>query len=116
MAQRFRFGAALLLPALAAPARADNWPAWRGPTGQGLCSEKGLPLRFGPGEKVRWKTALPHEGSSTPIVWGRRVFVTQATGHGTRRMLLCFDRSDGRLLWQRVVEYPQAEPTHGDNP
>ncbi|MBI4607165.1 MAG: PQQ-binding-like beta-propeller repeat protein [Planctomycetes bacterium] len=97
------------------PAHADNWPAWRGPTGQGLCAEKGLPLRWSATENVKWKVALPDAGNSTPAVWGGKVFVTQAVKRGKERMLLCLDR-DGRELWRRAVEHAEEEPTHGDNP
>ena len=64
---------------LAAAAVADDWPGWRGATGQGQCAEKDLPLTWSPTENVRWKVALPDAGSSTPAVWGDRVFVTQAS-------------------------------------
>jgi outer membrane protein assembly factor BamB len=65
---------------------------------------------------VKWKAALPGPGNSTPIVWGRQVFLTQAAEGGKRRMLLSFDRGEGKLLWQREVEYGEKEPTHEDNP
>src|SRR5438046_668044 len=69
----------LLIPAcaalaLTAPAAADNWPAWRGPDGQGHSAEKNLPVTWDVAHNVRWKTPLPDEGNSTPVVWGDRVF------------------------------------------
>src|SRR5260370_26958275 len=67
---------------LAALARADKWPTWRGPDGQGHSAEKGLPTRWSTSENVRWKVALADDGNSTPIVWGDRVFITQATQKG----------------------------------
>jgi len=97
-------------------ARADNWPAWRGADGSGCSQEKNLPLRWSATENVRWKTPLPGPGNSTPIVWDKRIFVTQATERGAKRSLLCFDRNDGKLLWQKTIDYPQREPTHGTNP
>src|SRR5262245_15463436 len=57
----------------------DNWPGWRGAGGQGQCSEKDLPLTWGTKENVRWKVALPDAGNSTPVIWGDKVFVTQAS-------------------------------------
>ncbi len=95
---------------------ADNWPAWRGATGQGLCSETDLPTRWSTEEHVKWKVALPAAGNSTPIVWNERVFLTQATDKGTKRWTHCFHRSDGRELWKRMVPYNAAEPTHDGNP
>jgi outer membrane protein assembly factor BamB len=97
---------------LTAAARADNWPAWRGPRGDGHCAETHLPLRWSATDNVRWKTALPAAGNSTPIVWGERIFLTQATDKGRVRSVLCFARGDGKLLWQRDTEYTDKEPTH----
>jgi len=121
--------AMLAVFALSAVAMADDWPSWRGPTGQGQCAEKELPLTWSPTENVRWKVALPDIGSSTPVVWGDRVFVTQASektwppkgGNGgmaaaKKRSLLCFNRADGKLLWQKDVIHEAEEPTHPTNP
>jgi outer membrane protein assembly factor BamB len=95
---------------------AGDWPAWRGPTGQGITTETDLPLHFGADENVKWKVPLPGPGNSTPIVLGRRVFLTQALEKGRLRALLALDRRDGKLLWMRSVEFTDAEPTHDDNP
>ena len=54
---------------------ADNWPQWRGPNGQGISTEKQLPVEWGPEKNVAWKLPLP-SGHSSPIVWGDRAFVT----------------------------------------
>jgi outer membrane protein assembly factor BamB len=87
---------------------------WRGPTGQGRSAEKNLPLTWSDQDNVRWKVPLPHAGSSTPIVWGDRIFLTQANPGGTVRALMCFARSDGRLLWKQEVAYPAMERTNND--
>ncbi len=110
------FTVVLALGWLAVTVRADNWPGWRGAGGQGQCAEKDLPLTWGPKENVRWKVPLPDAGSSTPIVWGDRVFVTQASEKGKRRSLMCLARADGKLLWKQEVAYPDREPTHSTNP
>ena len=93
---------------------AADWPAWRGPDGLGICSEEQLPVKWSPTENVRWRAALPEAGNSTPIVSGKHVFVTQAVGD--RRTLMCFDRSNGTLIWQQGVTTKEKEPTHGTNP
>lgn len=104
-----------LLPLfLIAHLHAADWPAWRGPTGMGLCEEKGLPTKWGKTENVKWRVALPEPGNSTPIVWSERVFVTQAVGD--ERTLMCFDRKDGKVLWQKGVTTKEKEPTHATNP
>jgi outer membrane protein assembly factor BamB len=89
--------------------QAANWPAWRGPTGQGFCEEKNLPLKWSDKENVKWKVKLAHQGNSTPVVWGDRIFLTQANKGGGQRSLLCFARADGKLLWQKDVAYPEKE-------
>jgi outer membrane protein assembly factor BamB len=106
-----------LLLLCAGASLAANWPAWRGPGGDGHSSEKEAPLTWSRTENVRWKTPLPSPGNSTPIVWGNRVFLTQSIDRkGTRRAVLCFDRADGKLLWQRETPYEGTEPTHATNP
>lgn len=133
--------AVLLFSGMAATALAGNWPAWRGPTGQGDCSEKSLPVKWSPTENVKWKVALPDAGNSTPIIWGDRIFLTQAShktmwpprppegvkvagnanytpryGTAEHRSVMCFRRADGKLLWQADTIYKEKEMTHPDNP
>ena len=97
-------------------ARADNWPAWRGPHGDGQSDDKAAPIKWSRTENIRWKTALPGPGNSSPIVWKDRVFLTQALEKGRRRAVLCFDRANGKLLWQRETPYTDKESTHETNP
>ena len=108
--------AALLVLCCAASARAGNWPAWRGPDGTGHSPEKNLPIKWSDTDNVRWKVELPERGNSTPIVWGNRIFLTQATEKSTKRAVMCFARADGKLLWQQATEYTEKEPTHQTNP
>jgi len=95
---------------------AANWPAWRGPEGTGVSSEKNLPLRWSTNENVRWRTGLPDRGNSTPIIWGNRVFLTQAIEKERHRVLICFERKTGKLLWQAGPTVNESEPTHKTNP
>jgi outer membrane protein assembly factor BamB len=82
---------------------AENWPQFRGPTGQGLSVEKNLPLKWSASENVAWKTAIPGESWSSPIVWGDRVFVTTATDNGESCRVLALDRKSGTILWNKEV-------------
>ena len=68
----------VLLTAAALTAHAENWPEWRGPTGQGISSVQGLPESWSETQGVAWKTALPGRGHSTPVVWGDYIWVTTA--------------------------------------
>lgn len=102
------FCAVLHLPANAAP-----WPQWRGPEGTGITTEEELPTRWSPDQNVVWKCALPEKGNSTPIVWGDRVFLTQARGQ--ERMLWCINAKDGGLLWQTSTLASRPEQFHPTN-
>ncbi len=62
----------------ASAAAGANWPQWRGPEGSGISAERNLPDYWAENKNVRWKTPLPGKGHSSPIVWGKRVFVTTA--------------------------------------
>ena len=84
---------------------AGDWPAFRGPLGTGISSEKNLPSTWGPDKNILWKFKLPGPGNSSPIVSAGRVFVTCAEENGTKRNLYCIDRKNGKLVWMRTVEY-----------
>jgi outer membrane protein assembly factor BamB len=101
---------------MAASALAGDWPAFRGPGGNGVAQEDKAPLHWGSGINLRWKAALPGPGNSSPIVSRGRVFVTCAESEGKKRNLYCFDRRTGAKLWVRTVEFPTVEPTHRSNP
>ena len=93
---------------------ADDWPAWRGPQGIGATRETNLPLDWSTNRNVRWRTSLPEPGNSTPIVSRGRVFITQAVG--SVRRLMCFDRMNGNLLWERGPDNVRGELSHATNP
>jgi outer membrane protein assembly factor BamB len=59
---------------------------------------------------------LPQSGNSTPVIWGDRIFLTQATEKSTKRAVMCLNRADGKLLWQKETAYQEKEPTHNTNP
>ena len=97
-------------------ADAANWPAWRGPSADGISPEKNFPTEWSEKKNIRWHVGLPDRGNSSPIVWGDRVFVTQAIEKEGRRTVMCFDRVNGKLLWQKGTVYSEKEETHEDNP
>ena len=81
----------------AAAAGAEDWPQFRGPTGQGHSTERGLPLEWAEGRNVVWKSRVPGRGWSSPVVSGSRVWVTTATEErGASLRLLAFDVETGR--------------------
>lgn len=97
-------------------AHAADWPAFRGPHGDGITEETGFPLEWSTEKNVRWKLKLPNRGNESPIVSNGRVFVTSATEKGTERRLHCVDRKTGDLLWTKTVSVEGDEPTHQTNP
>ena len=91
------YPALLLTLALAGAATADDWPQFRGPTGQGHSTERGLPLEWSESRNVLWKTPVPGLGWSSPVIAGGRVWVTTAVkDHGGSLRALAFDVETGR--------------------
>src|SRR5262245_51400235 len=88
---------------VAGRANAENWACCRGPTGQGHSSETDAPLTCDAKTNIKWKTPLPDTGNASPIVWGDRVFITQAMDKGTKRGIMCFERATGKRLWFRTI-------------
>lgn len=84
----------------ATAAVADNWPFWRGPSNNGICSETGLPVEWSETKNVAWKLPMPGKAGATPVIWKDRIFAT--SGDGNDLALLCI-KTDGNLLWKRKV-------------
>ena len=105
-----------VLSSLSVPATAGDWPAFRGPNGDGTSAETGLPIEWTPDKNVKWRTPLAAPGNSSPIVAAGKVFITLAEDNGHQRHLLCFDRESGEELWTQTVRYAETPPTHKTNP
>ncbi|MGA9768486.1 MAG: PQQ-binding-like beta-propeller repeat protein [Blastocatellia bacterium] len=110
---------------LITPARAQNWPTFRGPQASGVATGKALPSTWNShnSTNILWKTRIPGLAHSSPIIWGNRVFITTAvrndsasafrtdtddnapvkedTRHSWR--LYCLDKTSGRIIWQKVA-------------
>jgi outer membrane protein assembly factor BamB len=65
--------------------------------------EKGLPLHWSATSNVVWKTEIPGQGWSSPIVYGDRVFVTSAAENGASCHVICLDRKTGNISWDKEV-------------
>jgi outer membrane protein assembly factor BamB len=110
------------------------WPQWRGPSSTGASAQATPPLEWSETKNVRWKVEIPGRGSSSPVVWGDRVFVltaipASASGAGThtprggitprethRFVVYAFDRATGKIAWERIAREAQPhEATHPDN-
>lgn len=100
----------------------DDWPQFRGPGAQGKSEAKGLPVSWGDTENVAWKTPLPGPGTSSPVVWKGKVYLTYQTGgggdlSGLKRHVACFSLADGVEQWQTSVpaELPEQEKIREDH-
>lgn len=94
-------------PSASASAASEDWPAWRGPSGNGVSHETGLPLQWSRTANIAWTLAMPSFSGSTPIVSGSRIFLNVADDvHSKEPVTLhlwCVDRESGTLLWQRPL-------------
>ncbi len=79
---------------------AENWPAWRGPTGDGVSTETELPVEWDAERNIAWKLPMPAWSGSTPIVWGERIFLNVAVDDDNIE-LWCLDRDTGQPIWER---------------
>lgn len=113
---------------------AGNWPTWRGPASSGIVSEGNPPLKWSEKKNIRWKVAIPGKASSTPIIWGNKIFLTTAVATGDepekkteRRQrvaakptipyqfkVLCLDRETGKNIWEVVSK--ETIPHEGHHP
>jgi len=81
----------------------ENWTRFRGPNGQGISKATSLPLNWSATENITWKTAIPGEGWSSPIVWNDHIFLTTATEEGKNCYVIAVDRKTGNVLWNKLV-------------
>lgn len=98
--------------AMAAPGDASaGWPEFRGPWGNGHASAGplGLPLTWSETENVRWKTPIPLQGWSTPVVLDGQVWLTTATEDGHDFHVVCVDADTGAIRFNERI-------FHSDNP
>jgi outer membrane protein assembly factor BamB len=109
---------------IAIPAAAEDWPQFRGPTGQGHSTERGLPLDWSESKNITWKTPIPGSGWSSPVVAGGQVWLTSMTGPADPRRgrgalslrALAFDVATGReALNVEVFRIDSPGPMHQKN-
>src|SRR5579871_1846131 len=87
--------------------RADDWPEFRGPTGQGLVPRGvRLPIQWSKEKNVVWKQAIPGRGWSSPVVAAGRVYLTTAVPSRNEDLslrALCLDAKSGNILWNNEI-------------
>ncbi|MCH2370879.1 MAG: PQQ-like beta-propeller repeat protein [Pirellulales bacterium] len=120
---------------------AENWAQWRGVRNTGFAENSRPPVSWSEESNIRWKVAIDGSGSSTPIIYGDRVFILTAIDTGivdpTRAkpedqpmrvfgikhpntehqfLTICLDRQTGQELWREIaVQKVPHEGHHGDN-
>jgi outer membrane protein assembly factor BamB len=104
--------------------RADDWPQFRGPTGQGIAPQGHYPVDWSASKNVAWRKPIPGKGWSTPIVNGGFIYVTTAVAaeESNRRdqslRALCMNAKTGETIWDREVfrqDGSQAPGIHSKN-
>ncbi|MDG2224274.1 MAG: PQQ-binding-like beta-propeller repeat protein [Rubripirellula sp.] len=101
---------ALVLNGLVRTAEAD-WPQFRGPNASGVAVGKAPPIEFGPENNVRWRLPL-QSGHSSPVVSGDAVFVTTYDAETKQLRVVCIDREQGSIRWERPVKANEIEQGH----
>ncbi len=99
------------LPAAGAPT-SPEWPQFRGPCGDGHApADADPPLRWSETEHVAWKTPVPHQGWSSPVVCEGRIWLTTATTDGREMFVVCVDAASGKVLRnERLFHNENPEP------
>ncbi|MEC7566945.1 MAG: PQQ-binding-like beta-propeller repeat protein [Planctomycetota bacterium] len=119
----------------------DNWHQWRGPHNTGVSTTAAPPLRWSETENIQWKSPIEGNGTSTPIIWGNRVFLLTAINTGIvdpslpkpedqpmrafgikhpntqyKWVVICLNRETGKELWRRTAaQKVPHEGHHSDN-
>ncbi|MCF7732601.1 MAG: PQQ-like beta-propeller repeat protein [Akkermansiaceae bacterium] len=81
---------------------AGDWPQWRGPAGNGSADERNLPDSCDPAT-AKWTTPLPGASHATPVIAGKRLFLTATDRPSKGVLAICLDPADGKILWQRRI-------------
>jgi outer membrane protein assembly factor BamB len=94
---------------------AKYWSRWRGPSGQGIVKSGKYRDQWSPTEGVKWKSAVPGRGHSSPIIWGDRIFLTTEYDDGARLSMLAFNRTTGKQMWETFVPTKGVEHVYPKN-
>jgi len=107
----------ILLLTLSLPVRgAENWPQFRGPDGTGHSDARGLPSHWSETQNVIWKTAIHDRGWSSPVIYGKQIWLTSANKDGRELFVLCIDLDTGKIIrdW-KLFDVAQPQFVHPFN-
>ena len=95
---------------------AGDWPQFRGPAGTGHSDARGLPLHWSETQNVVWKTAIHDRGWSSPVIYGKQIWLTSASKDSRELFVLCLDRDTGKIIrdW-KLFDVPQPQFVHPFN-
>ena len=98
-----------------------NWPAWRGPTLDGVSSEKNLPVTWGPTQNIAWKLQMPQWSGATPVIWGDIIFLNVAEADRQNLSLWAVNRLDRRSRsgsgrWAAAITREQKQNMSSPSP
>jgi outer membrane protein assembly factor BamB len=92
----------------------ENWARFRGPNGQGISKATDLPVHWSAEENIAWKTDIPGESWSSPIVWNNHIFLTTTTEEGKNCHVIAVERKTGKILWDKIVFTQELEQNKHD--
>ncbi len=101
-----RFALCFIIVLATASSGEENWPQFRGASQEGHSDATGLPTAWSESAGVKWKTAIPGVGWSSPVIWGGQVWLTTATPDGKSRRAICVDKNTGRIVHDVEVFKP----------
>jgi outer membrane protein assembly factor BamB len=88
---------------------AGDWPQFRGPTADGHSAARGVPLTWSETKNLKWKTAIPGQGWSSPVVWDDQIWLTTALDKGKSLRAICVSRDTGAVL-HNIELFTPANP------
>lgn len=126
--------AALLAPSIdAQPTHDRQWAQWRGPAGTGVSRTATPPVEWSETKNIRWKVPIPGRSSSSPVIWGDRIFLLTAEAKDPasvaglaprgsvpapslhKFIVMALDRATGTIVWQHVVREETPHERHQEN-
>ena len=91
----------------------NEWTRFRGPNGSGISGAQTIPIKW-TAKEYNWTTKLPGDGSSSPVIWQDKLFVTCNDPNKSIRSIVCLNTTDGKIVWRR--DYPvKRHRLHRDN-
>jgi outer membrane protein assembly factor BamB len=88
----------------------ENWPGFRGPEGNAVAYNTDVPTEWDgrSGKNILWKVPIPHPGYNSPILWGKKIFLTGADRK--TQVVYCIDAGSGKILWQAEMNDIPGSP------